>query len=86
MKVLVIVLNREEFLDDVLSLFVEMGITGATIIDSVGMGRIISYNIPIFAGFRDLMSGNRPSAIAHFSIKSFHRKKPEMFLETASSQ
>lgn len=60
MKALVIVLNKVEYLDDLLSFFVELGISGATIIDSVGMGRVVSYNIPIFAGFKDLMAGSRP--------------------------
>ena len=60
MELLVLVLNKIELLDDVLSFYVEAGVSGATVIDSVGMGRIIS-TMPIFAGFRDLMAGNRPS-------------------------
>jgi hypothetical protein len=60
MELLVLVLNKVELLDDVLSYHVEAGVSGATVIDSVGMGRIIA-TIPIFAGFRDLMVGNRPS-------------------------
>ena len=38
---MVFVLNREEYLDEILSGFVELGIGGATIIDSMGMGRIL---------------------------------------------
>jgi hypothetical protein len=60
MELLVLVLNKVELLDDILSYYVEAGVSGATVIDSVGMGRIIA-TIPIFAGFRDLMVGNRPS-------------------------
>ncbi len=60
MKLLILFLNREELLEEILSYFVELGITGATIIESVGMGRVLSYDIPIFAGFRDLMAGSRP--------------------------
>ena len=52
MKLLVLVLNKEEFLDDILEAFVEVGITGATILDSVGMGRRLAYDVPIFAGLR----------------------------------
>jgi len=52
MKLLVLVLNKEEFLDDILEAFVEAGITGATILDSVGMGHKLAYEIPIFAGLR----------------------------------
>lgn len=52
MKLLVLVLSKEEYLDDILEAFVEVGITGATIIDSVGMGHKLAYDIPIFAGLR----------------------------------
>lgn len=60
MELLVVILNRVELLDDLLSYFVEEGVSGATVVDSVGMGRIIA-TMPIFAGFRDLMAGNRPT-------------------------
>ncbi len=52
MHLLVIILNKEEFLDEVLEAFVETGITGATIVDSVGMGQTLAYRIPLFAGLR----------------------------------
>ncbi len=68
MQLLVIVLNKEEFLEDVLSLFVELDVGGATIVDSVGMGRIMSHDIPIFAGFRDLIVGNRPYNKTIFTV------------------
>jgi len=61
LKLFIIVLNKTEFLDDILTLFLELGVSGATIIDSVGMGRIVSKDIPIFASFSDLLSGSRPS-------------------------
>ncbi|MGA1790032.1 MAG: P-II family nitrogen regulator [bacterium] len=52
MNLLVLVLNKEEHLDEILEVFVEVGITGATILDSVGMGHKLAYDIPIFAGLR----------------------------------
>jgi nitrogen regulatory protein PII len=60
MKLLVFVLNKEELLEDVLEAFVEAGITGATILDSEGMGRFLTYEIPLFADFREFMKGNKP--------------------------
>ncbi len=68
MQLLVVVLNKEEYLEDLLSLFVELDISGATILDSVGMGRIVSHDIPIFAGFRDLIVDNRPYNKTIFTI------------------
>ena len=60
MKLLVFVLNREELLEEVLEAFIEAGITGATILDSEGMGRFLTYEIPLFADFREFMKGNKP--------------------------
>ncbi len=60
MKLLVFVLNKEEFLEEVLEAYVEAGVTGATIVDSEGMGRFLAYEVPIFAGFKEFMKGNKP--------------------------
>ena len=60
MKLLLIVLNKEELLDDLIQAFLEVDVRGATVLDSVGMGRILSHDIPIFAGLKGLLSGNRP--------------------------
>ena len=60
MKLVVIFLNKIELLEDLLTAFLEIGVSGATIVDSVGMGHIISQNIPIFAGLRDAFAGSSP--------------------------
>lgn len=60
MKLLVFVLNNEECLEAVLEAYVEAGITGATILDSEGMGRFLAYEVPLFADFKDFMKGNKP--------------------------
>jgi nitrogen regulatory protein PII len=61
MKLLIIILNREDYLEKVLALLIEAGISGATIFDSEGLGHFLAYEIPIFAGLRHLM-GERKSA------------------------
>jgi nitrogen regulatory protein PII len=60
MKLLVFILNKEELLANVLSAFLEAGVRDATILDSVGMGRFLTYEVPFFAGFRDLMREAKP--------------------------
>lgn len=60
MKLLVLVLNREERLEEVMEAYVEAGIVGATILDSEGMGRFLAYEVPLFAEFKDFMKGNKP--------------------------
>ncbi|NIT87525.1 MAG: hypothetical protein GWN82_11915, partial [Gemmatimonadetes bacterium] len=42
MRLLVAVINDPEKLDEILSGFLEMGITGATVLSSEGMGRVLS--------------------------------------------
>lgn len=61
MELLIIIVNREEFFEKILSILVELGTSGATIFDSEGMGHFLAYEIPIFAGLRQLM-GERKSA------------------------
>ncbi len=56
---MIFVLNREEFLEEILTGFVEIGVSGATVLDSMGMGRILAYDIPIFAGLRGALAGGR---------------------------
>jgi nitrogen regulatory protein PII len=68
MKLLVLVLNKEEYTEQVLERFVDLGVPGATIIETVGMGRVLSQEIPIFAGFVDMMAGARPSNKTIFTI------------------
>ena len=61
MKLLVFFLNKEEYLEEILEAFLELNIKGATILDSVGMGSIMAQDIPIFAGFKNLLQGSRPA-------------------------
>lgn len=61
MKLIIIFLNKIEYLDDLLSAFLEIGVPGATVLDSVGMGHIVSHDIPIFAGLRDFFAGSSPT-------------------------
>lgn len=77
MQLLVLVINQEDSLDKVLEAFVEVGITGATIIDSVGMGRILAHDIPIFAGLRYLLEGNKPYNKTIFAVIDDDKKVDE---------
>ncbi|MBU0935966.1 MAG: hypothetical protein KKI09_03725 [Spirochaetes bacterium] len=60
MKLLVFVLNKEDYLEEVLEAYVEAGVAGATLLDSEGMGRFLAYEVPLFAGFKEFMKGNKP--------------------------
>jgi len=83
MKLLVFVLNKEELLEEVLEAFIEAGIPGATILDSEGMGRLLTYEVPLFADFREFMKGNKPYNKTIFSVvdKDEKVKKVEELIE-----
>jgi nitrogen regulatory protein PII len=68
MQLLIAVINQEEKLDQILAGFLELGITGATVIRSEGMGRVLSHDVPIFAGLQTLLSRARPQNQTIFSV------------------
>lgn len=57
MKLMILVLAGEERLDDLLTAFVDIEVTELTVIDGVGMEKVLAYDVPIFAGLRKLMQG-----------------------------
>ena len=68
MELLIAVINDVDLMDEVLAGFLEIGITGATVLDSEGMGRVLSHDIPIFAGLQTLISRSRPQNQTLFSV------------------
>ena len=80
MQLLLAVINDPERLDDILAGFVELGIRGATVLDSEGMGRLLSHDIPIFAGLQTLVSRSRPQNRTIFSVVSEDQVDPAIAL------
>lgn len=68
MQLLIAVVNEPEKIDEILAGFLELGVTGATIVGSEGMGRLLSHDIPIFAGLQTLISRSRPQNRTIFSV------------------
>ena len=68
MQLVIAVVNDPDKLDEILSGYLELGLTGATVIGSEGMGRVLSHDIPIFAGLQALVSGSRPENRTIFSV------------------
>lgn len=60
MELLIIILNKEEYFEKIVSILVEAGVSGATILESEGIGHFLAYEVPIFAGLRQL-TGERKS-------------------------
>lgn len=68
MQLLVAVINREEQVEEVLSAFLELGITGATVLDSQGMGHLLQSEVPIFAGLEAFAGRSRPRNLTLLSV------------------
>lgn len=57
-KLLIIILYEDKFLEDILELFIELGIKGSTVIESLGMGGILT-KVPLFADFVNFLGQNK---------------------------
>jgi nitrogen regulatory protein PII len=84
MHLLVAVINAPEKLDTILAGFVELGVRGATVLHSEGMGRVLSHDIPIFAGLQTLINRSRPENRTIFSVISADLIDPVISLLQAS--
>lgn len=71
MNILFLVLNEVEYLDDILDAFVDVGVKGATILDSQGMGSALSdggKNLPFIGSLRNLLNEARPYNKTIFTV------------------
>ena len=78
------VVNKEEYFEKILSILVELEITGATILDSEGLGHFLAYEVPIFAGLQQWVGGEKsPSRtiLAVLENKDFFPKLKNLLAE-----
>lgn len=72
MNLLVIVLNEVNYLDDILEGFVEIGVKGATILDSQGMGAAITSSGKgkdlFLSGIRSMLENAKPYNKTIFAV------------------
>lgn len=68
MKLLVLVLNDEDKVDEVLLALAKTGVRGATVIDSVGMGSILGVKIPFFPKFDNIFQISKPDNKTIFTV------------------
>ncbi len=80
MHLLVAVINDPDKVDPILAGFVELGVTGATVVSTEGMGRVLSNDIPIFAGLQALFTGSRPKNRTIFSVVADEKVEPALAL------
>jgi nitrogen regulatory protein P-II 1 len=68
MELLVCVVNREERLDQILAGFVELGVTGATVVSSEGMARLVKGDLPVMSNLQAILAKSRPQNTMIFSV------------------
>ncbi|MCG4587011.1 hypothetical protein L0P56_16095, partial [Anaerosalibacter bizertensis] len=72
MEVLVIVLNKIDLLEDLMVEFKNNDIRGATIIDSMGMIRVLAdehpEDLPLFGSLKMMLNENRPFNKTIFTV------------------
>ena len=68
MKLLVAVINNDKHLTPVLDKFYDLGIKGATVINSQGMGHLIADHIPYFYRFAELVKPGQSENKTIFSV------------------
>jgi hypothetical protein len=64
----IIFLTKEEILDDLLSILVELGTSDTTIVESQSMGGFLAHRIPIFAGLRLQLGGKNVYSKTIFAL------------------
>jgi len=62
------ILYNEDFLDDMLTLFVEAGINDAVVVEGRSMGRTLAFEVPIFAALRTALQYNKRYSYAIFAF------------------
>ncbi|MGD2136281.1 MAG: hypothetical protein PVF27_08975 [Gemmatimonadales bacterium] len=68
MELLVCVINREEKLEEILAGFAELGVSGATVVNSEGMARLIAGELPVLSDLQSLLARSRPQNTTVFSV------------------
>jgi hypothetical protein len=80
---MIYILHEDRYLTEVLESLLEIGIRGASILDSVGMLHFMSQEVPLFAGFRSLLKGSKPFNKMILSVIQ-DRERLEVALETVN--
>lgn len=83
LRLLIMIARNESALDELMTGLLDVGITGATIIEAKGMGAILRQEMPMFAGLASLLpqqTGSRVivSAVAIHRIDRMERYIEEM--------
>lgn len=71
MNALIIVLNETSLMDDIVSKMLELGVAGATILDSQGLGSAIArgdVRVPLFGTLKSVLTSDYPYSKTIFTV------------------
>ena len=57
MKLLVVVINNPDNLEDVVEALIDLDVRGAVVIESEGVMQMLAQDVPIFGGLRQFLKG-----------------------------
>lgn len=78
MELVVIVLNKTDMLNEILTLFMRYQIKGATVLDSSGMGHLISNQFPMFSMFAELGEERESNSKTIFTVVKDEAERKEV--------
>ncbi len=80
LQLLFIVVKNHHQRDMILEGFLELGITGATLIESRGMAQVLARDVPIFAGLVSLFPGGNTDSHLILSLLENDKLEPAIHL------
>lgn len=84
MELVFIVLNKPEFLEEILSRFVDKEIKGATVVDSSGMGHLVANQFPMFSMFAELGDSKIENSKTIFTVVQSPEERQEVLTSVES--
>ena len=82
-RLLIVIARDETVLDELVTGMLDVGITGATVVESKGLSAILRQDMPIFAGLAALLPPHTASRVilsitTHETVQRFRRYIEEM--------
>jgi len=68
---LICFVNKKKLLDEILARLIELGVGGATVLDSTGVGRSKVDDVVLYQGFKDVLLGTQKD---HYTILCIIKK------------
>lgn len=85
LQALFIILSDSDQTERVLEILLKCGMRGATIVETMGMGKVLAENMPIFGSLRALLPERHESSQTIFTVSKYP-EKVDKAMEMISSE